>query len=201
MNCRHTYADLLVDSGIPTRFRDCEFRNFDTPTVEHSTVLALAQRSSEAIIAKPKAGASLILCGAPGTGKTHLACAVANAVMREGRSVKFGSVLAAIRHVKDSYRRDSAYSETEAIADLLDPDLLVLDEVGVQVGSEHEKMILFEVINERYQWCSSTILVSNLNRTELSAYLGDRIMDRFSQTGAVLAFGWQSFRKRRLEAA
>jgi DNA replication protein DnaC len=104
------------------------------------------------------------------------------------------TVLGAVRHIKDTYRKDSIRSESEAIDDLVAPGLLILDEVGVQVGSEHEKMLVFEIINERYQACRSTILISNLNREELTAYLGDRIMDRFNEAGAVVAFDWASYR-------
>jgi DNA replication protein DnaC len=70
-----------------------------------------------------------------------------------------------------------------------------MDEVGVQVGSEHEKMLLFEIINERYQECRSTVLISNLTREEIAGYLGQRVMDRFAEGGAVVAFDWDSHRK------
>jgi DNA replication protein DnaC len=39
--------------------------------------------------------------------------------------------------------------------------------------------------------------VSNLNATELEHYLGERIVDRFREMGAVLAFDWESHRGRR----
>jgi DNA replication protein DnaC len=104
------------------------------------------------------------------------------------------TVLSAIRHIKDTYRRDSDRSESQAIDDLVAVDLLILDEVGAQVGSEHEKMLMFEVINERYQQLRSTVLISNLTREELSEFLGDRVMDRFRESGAVIAFDWKSHR-------
>lgn len=201
MNSPITFADLRADSNIPTRFIGCEFSTFVAATPAQERIVALAQRTAIAMIEQPTAGWSLVMCGGPGTGKTHIACAIANAVMRGGRSVKFGTVLAAIRHVKDTYRRNADQSEKDAIDDLLAPDLLILDEIGVQVGSEHEKMLLFEIINERYQWCHSTVLISNLDRLELAAYLGDRMMDRFNETGAVLAFTWPSFRGKTMKAA
>ena len=51
------------------------------------------------------------------------------------------------------------------VAGFIRPDLLILDEVGVQFGSETEKMILFEIINGRYEQLKPTIVISNLART------------------------------------
>jgi DNA replication protein DnaC len=189
-----------AEGNMPVRFRNRTFETFAAVTPDQKHALDTCRATLLAIVHEPKSGSSLVMCGSPGTGKTHLACAIANALLAYGRTVKFGTVLAAIRHVKDSYRKDAMYSEKEAYEDMLAPDLLILDEIGVQVGSEHEKMILFEIINDRYQQCLSTILISNLNRTELNAYLGERVMDRFNETGAVIAFNWRSHRGDRAAA-
>lgn len=179
-------------SGIPARFIDKGLENFIAITPGQQRAVEICTRFVESFDTKP--GASMIFCGRPGTGKTHLACGCGNSLTQKLRSVQFMTVLSAIRHIKDTYRRDSDRSESEAIDDLLAPDLLILDEVGAQVGSEHEKMLMFEVINERYQQLRSTILISNLTREELNEFLGDRVMDRFRESGAVIPFDWQSHR-------
>lgn len=189
-------AALFRRSGIPARFSDRTFASYVARTDAQHRALRTASRFAESVIESPQLGASLVMCGSPGTGKTHLACAIGRELANNMRSVFFSTVLAAIRHVKETYRRDSERAESEAIRDLLEPDLLILDEIGVQVGSEHEKMILFEVINGRYQDCKSTVLISNLSQDELLAYLGDRIMDRFREAGGVIAFDWPSHRRR-----
>lgn len=186
--------ELFRRSGVPARFADRTFASYEVTSDGQRHALRTATRFADAIIADPLRGISLILCGSPGTGKTHLACAIARALADASRSSLFITVISAIRHVKETYRRDSEKSERQAIGELVYPDLLILDEVGVQVGSEHEKMILFEVINERYQACKSTILISNLNRDELAEYLGDRVMDRFREAGGVIPFDWASHR-------
>ena len=81
--------------------------------------------------------------------------------------------------------------------DLLSPGLLILDEVGVQLGTEHEMRILFEVVNERYADCLPTILISNLDEAELLKFTGARLMDRVRDGGAVVAFDWESHRGKR----
>lgn len=73
--------------------------------------------------------------------------------------------------------------------------MLILDEVGVQFGSESEKIILFEILNERYLNMKPTILISNLNPAALQEYVGERVMDRMRENGGIiLKFDWKSHR-------
>ena len=76
------------------------------------------------------------------------------------------------------------------------PDLLILDEVGVQFGSEFEKQLLFDVLNERYEKLKPSILLSNIPSEQLSDYLGERVTDRLRENGgALIGFNWDSYRK------
>lgn len=186
---------LLADSMIPARFADRTLADYRATVPGQRMALGVCKAYAEAWPEKRASGASLVLTGSPGTGKTHLACAIASAAIREHlASVKFATVAKLLRFIKDTYRKDSERSEQQAINRLIDPDLLIVDEVGIQVGSEHEKLLMFEVLNARYQELRPTILISNLDGSELEAFLGHRIMDRYRECGAVLAFDWQSFR-------
>ena len=81
------------------------------------------------------------------------------------------------------------------VAGFIRPDLLILDEVGVQFGSETEKMILFEIINGRYEQLKPTIVISNL-ADALTDYLGERVVDRLREGGGrMLIFDWPSYRR------
>ena len=95
-------------------------------------------------------GRCAIFVGKPGTGKTHLAIGIALSIMQQQRSPVFVTVQRLIRRVKDSWRTKEE-SESEVIDAFASPDLLILDEVGVQFGSEFEKQLLFDVLNERYE--------------------------------------------------
>ena len=188
---------LLGRAGIPPRFQDRTFGNYTATSMGQRAALVTCRTFAETWGEQVERGGSLVLTGGPGTGKTHLACAVAGFVAREFLAAPwFGTVTQLLRHIKDTYRRDSDRSEQSAIDDLVSPDLLIVDEVGVQTGSDHEKMLIFEVLNERYQNLRPTILISNLNSTDLEAYIGQRIMDRFRECGSVVAFDWQSHRGR-----
>jgi DNA replication protein DnaC len=187
-----TVAALRVVSGVPARFRDATLAGFVASTDAQRRIAQIAARYVERF--DPKAGLGLVLSGGCGSGKTLLACAIANTLVERRRSARYLRVTDAVRSIKATYSKTSTLTESEAIAGLVTPDLLVLDEIGVQFGTEHEAVLLFEIIDRRYAECRSTILVSNLSAAELEKYLSERVMDRFRETGAVLAFDWPSFR-------
>lgn len=187
---------FLHRSGIPLRFRGKTFDDYvpTNPGAERAQKIckAYASRFSDRF----NAGGGLVLFGRPGTGKSHLACAIANQVIMDGYQAAFMDVLEAVRLVKSTYRKDSAMTEGQAIHELSEPDLLILDEIGVQFGTPAEMLILFEIINRRYNNVKPTILLSNLNLEDLKTLIGERIIDRMREGGgAVIPFDWESDRK------
>jgi DNA replication protein DnaC len=186
---------LLGRSHIPARFMDRTFDGYEAETQAQKIALATCRVFAAAWPDRLRSGGSLVLTGGPGTGKTHLAAAIGIHAMQEHlAAVAFGTVFTMLRHIKDTYRKDSERSEQDAINDLVRPDLLILDEVGVQTGSEHEKLLMFEVLNARYQELRPTILISNLPADGLETFLGQRVMDRYRECGHVVAFDWPSHR-------
>lgn len=187
---------LLGRAAIPERFADRRLDNFLPHSDGPTKALAIAQAYADNFDQARKTGASLIFCGGVGSGKTHLAVGIAHAVIAMDKVAVFTSVVGAIRTVKDTYRRDSDIKEAQAIAKLIEPDLLILDEVGVQFGSETEKMILFEIINGRYERLKPTIVISNLAKDALTDYLGERVVDRLREGGGrMVIFDWPSYRR------
>lgn len=141
-------------------------------------------------------GRNLAMLGNAGTGKTHLACAIGNHVIRNcGGQARFSSVAEINRLVREAKSFNSTVSESEVIEALAAYDLLIIDEVGVQSGTEAESRALFDVFNERYQNLKPTILISNLNAEDFVAAVGNRIADRIKEDGGeFLFFNWESAR-------
>ena len=188
----------LGHSGIPERFRNRTLESFLADSDEKKRALDFSLEFALMFGTKDESkGRSALFVGKPGTGKTHLAAGIGIALMEQGRSVLFYTVMRAIRRVKDTWSRDSKESESEAIAALVEPDLLILDEVGIQFGSETEKLILFDILNERYEKRRACILLSNLSSGEISAFLGERVIDRLREDGGeVIPFTWESHRSK-----
>lgn len=182
---------------IPERFKSRRLESFEaeTPGQKHAHEAAKGYADDFARVSAQN-GRSLVFIGKPGTGKTHLAIGIALQVMEAGHSALFVTVMRAIRRVKDTWGK-SGESESDAIAAIVAPDLLILDEVGIQFGSETEKLILFDILNERYELRKPCILLSNFTLPEVQAFLGERIFDRLREDGGqVVPFDWDSHRGR-----
>lgn len=185
----------IGDSGIPERFHNRTLNTFKAENDGQRYALDFASRFADSFERGAKTGRGAIFIGMIGTGKTHLAVGVGMRLMKQGRPVLFTTVMRAIRRIKDTWARGADESESQAVAALVFPDLLILDEVGIQFGSETEKNLLFDVLNERYERRKSTLLLSNLPLDEVRAYLGERVFDRMREDGGeVVPFGWESQR-------
>lgn len=138
-------------------------------------------------------GTGYILLGTTGTGKNHLASACINKVVNNGGTGLFITVAKLVRSIKDGWRQEGV-REQDIISTFTKPDLLVIDELGVQFESAMEKNILTEVINDRYEYMKPTILIGNLTVDEIKELLGDRVIDRFREGGKVLILDWESYR-------
>jgi DNA replication protein DnaC len=189
------WSRLLGDSCIPPRFYDRTFEGYTATNAGQQRAVEFARQLADDIAAGTAAGRCAVFVGRPGTGKSHLAAAVATHAMRSGRSAIFTTVTRLIRRIRGTYNRGSAETESQAVEVFTSPDLLILDEIGVQRGTDDEKMLLFDVLNDRYENRCSTVLLSNLPTKELRRYLGDRVFDRLKEDGGqVVVFDWESMR-------
>lgn len=205
---RQAWEKKVGDAGIPDRFRDRTLKSYVAKTEGQRRALSFAAEYADNFDTALKNGRSAVFVGRPGTGKTHLSIGIALSIMeRQSRTVLFTSVFRAIRRIKETWRKDSRESESDAIACFTQPDLLILDEVGQQFGSETEKLMLFDVLNERYEKRRPTLLLANVplddydnagrNSPGLKSFLGERIMDRLREDGGeFIVFDWESERGR-----
>lgn len=189
-------SGLMKQAAIPPRFVDRRFSNYSADAVEQKRALESVKDYASEFDEACKSGRSLILCGLPGTGKTHLAIAVAHELISMGKTALFTSAMNAVRRVRETYRKDSAETEREVVAAFTKPDLLIIDEVGQQFGTDAEKVTLFDIINARYESLRPMIVISNLDLAGISEYLGERAFDRLREGGGkAVQFTWKSYRR------
>lgn len=177
---------------IPERFSRCDFGNFVADTEGKRRALSMLRDYAERFDEHRRTGASLVLSGKPGTGKSHLAGAVLRALC--DRSVRYVTCLDMIRAVRDTWRKDSDRSELQLLDYLESLDLLVIDELGMQYGTDGEQTIIFDVLDRRYREMRPVILITNQDSDGLKSFVGERVFDRLRETARWVAFDWESYR-------
>lgn len=191
---------LLDQSRIPLRFQDATFDTYRVGNEAQQQNLDTLREYAERFPEYRSSGGGLILCGRTGTGKTHLVTALGREVIeRHGMSFLFVTANKIFTAIKNTYG-NTEKRESDVYDALAGVDLLAIDEIGVQKGSDFELNVLFEVINRRYEDMLPTILLSNLAKDEIKAAVGDRVMDRMRQGGRMIVFDWESARAPRKAA-
>lgn len=186
-------AEALAVAKIPKRFLGKTFDTYIAETPKQQAALTTCRQYAEDFGDHRQSGTGLTLAGGPGTGKSHLASAIIHHVI-PGKSALYATVSDAVRAVRDTWRRDSPISTGQLVEKLRALDLLVLDEIGVQSGTDNEHTILYDILDGRYRDCAPTILLTNLGATAMQQALGDRLFDRLRETSRWVQCDWESYR-------
>ena len=139
-------------------------------------------------------GASLVVLGPPGIGKTHAVCGFALDLLKGGLSPVYGTPESIAREVRATFRRGSELIEQDVLARYAEADLLILDEIGTS-SAEHERTVAHQLIGSRYEQMLPSIFVTNLTRPEVENYLGARAADRLAETCTFAGINGQSRRR------
>jgi DNA replication protein DnaC len=185
----------LEQAGIPALFRDRSFKNYIATTDAQRNAMRTFGLFAKNFDEHLKTGTVLIGRGKVGTGKSHLACACANYLMARGRTVYFTSTARLFTKIRGTWSKSSELSEEQMLKQFEQIDLMILDEVGVQRGTEDEQRTLHELLEARRLNCRPSILLSNLDADVLQKYLGERFIDRLAESGVDVLFDWESHRR------
>jgi DNA replication protein DnaC len=142
-------------------------------------------------------GRGVLLCGPPGTGKSHLVQAIGHHLIRSGHTVLYRSIFDTVR----DFLHDEAFDGHEKVlARYLKPDVLIIDDMGMKSLPKRSGEYLFEIIMRRHEVCS-TIMTSNRPIEDWGKLLGDvpsatAILDRFLQDAEIITITGKSYRLR-----
>lgn len=196
---------LLERAGIPTRYRHCTLENFELWNPEDPTLAKTLRAVQEFVDLYPASDKGLLLMGPVGTGKTHLAVAALQQVMREKTPPihgRFADFTALVLEIQMTF--DGSGSSRDILRPLIEADLLVLDELGAGKTSAWVMDLLYYLVNTRYLEGRVTIFTTNFSdfprgQTEsLTDRVSARIRSRLFEMCRRLELRGRDYRAERL---
>jgi len=119
----------------------------------------------------------VIFHGLNGCGKTHLAAAIANYRLAQGKPVLFVVVPDLLDHLRSTFSPDSKISYDEFSEKLKKTPLLILDDFGEQSATPWAQEKLYQLINYRYNARLPMVVTTCLSLDEIETRISSRMVD------------------------
>lgn len=182
---RHRAMELRRRSGMTdNQLSEWRFESFAPDRCKGDRAAVATMREVKHICERYAADPRgwLVLQGEPGTGKTHLAYAIAAQALADGRPVYAHTVPDMLDLLRSSYK-DDGYERT--LAGLRQVEMLVLDDLGAEHRTDWAGETLYQVINDRYAHRLPLVLTTN----NLDGAATGRIASRLHE-GVLAKDGW-----------
>ncbi len=162
------------------------------PTIEVPSTITRDDIESAAFVDNKE---NLVLMGVQGTGKTHLATAIAMSLCQKGRHARFFTATGLANILGERHQRGTL---TSFMTSLRRVELLVLDEVGFITLHKEASELLFQVVSDCYEQ-KSLIITSNLEFSQWNTIFGNdkltaAMIDRLIHHSHILVFSGPSHR-------
>lgn len=145
---------------------------------------------------------SIAMFGNTGLGKTHLSSALAGAIIEKGNDVYYTGAMNMFADFEQKRFGNSISSDTSGgVSQYYDCDLLIIDDLGTEVGNQFTVSCLYNVINTRINRKRPTVLSTNLTQDEFRKRYWDRIASRVFGEFLVLPFCGTDIRAQKLHSA
>ena len=141
----------------------------------------------------------IFLVGGYGCGKTHLAAAIANALLINQRMrVLFVVVPDLLDHLRSAFAPDQLHSYDERFQAVRNADFLVLDDLGTENATPWAREKLYQLMNHRYNNRRPSVITSNRNMDELDGRIASRLSDGRICQGVAMTAGDYRIRRTRM---
>lgn len=193
--CKKKEVEMLKNKlNLSKRYKNCAFDTFNPVTEMQEKALKQARNYIKTISTSNSAGTNLIIQGngCVGTGKTHLACAIANELCANVIPVLFINAVEMFNNIRENWNNQE-YKNVKA---------LIIDDIGKEKPTEWACQNLYDIINFRYEELKPTIITIENNISDIQQYYnqintGNAIIDRLIQDFVLITLTGESFRCKR----
>lgn len=171
---REKIQRIVGESGMGERFLRRTFATFQITDTNRRAAAAARRYADNFENLLPKQGQpepgrnGLFISGPPGTGKTHLAAAIANHLIAQGRPVVCMTMIDLLERIKRTYSRGDV-DEGSVLKVYKTVPLLVIDDIGKEPPTEWAISTVYNIINGRYEAYLPTIVTTNYDTDTLIA--------------------------------
>lgn len=206
---------MIKDSGIGGRFQNRTFERFEI-TQDNRRAFGQCKRYADAfteLMLPIKDGSSvkpprkerngIFMIGGYGVGKTHLAAAIANQLIKGGTPVICMTMIDLLARIKETYDKAGGTSEAQVMRLYAEVPLLIIDDLGSEQPTEWGSTTIFSIVNARYEGYMPTIVTTNCGAEELVQRMTPRdasdrnaqkTVDRLREMCVGIQMNWPSWR-------
>lgn len=176
--------ECQIIDGIPYICQPCQEKD------KHNEVLASKERLTN-VVGIPEyftevpevewGGSFVFLSGDYGSGKTTEACGMLINAVKNRKSARFINIPMFLKRMQQEVFEENRTTEWGFLKEYLDCDVLCLDDVGSEKGSEWTQQTLYIIVDYRLSRNLPIIVTTNFDLDDIHLRVGERIGRRFME--------------------